>query len=113
MAHRLIWRYKTGKFPKHQIDHIDHNRNNNVFSNLREVSNQDNAKNSSKNKNNTSGTVGVSKGKRGKWRAHIKVDYKYISLGEHINIEDAIIARKKAEVKYKFHKNHGVTNDIS
>jgi hypothetical protein len=52
--------------------------------------------------------VGVSYSKRYKcWEAYITVDYKRIHLGRFKNIEDAILARKEAEVAYKFHKNHG------
>lgn len=40
--------------------------------------------------------------------AKIKVDYKTINLGLYSDIEKAVEARKKAEIKYSFHKNHGV-----
>ena len=37
---------------------------------------------------------------RNKWIAQITVNYKNIHLGRYENIEDAIKARKEAEVKY-------------
>ena len=59
-------------------------------------------------RNNTSGVCGVSLDKRtGKWIAQIMVDYKYIYLGKFNGKNDAILARKKAEIKYDFHPNHG------
>lgn len=45
MCHRLAWLYMTGSWPKHQIDHIDGNRSNNSFSNLRDVTKTTNAQN--------------------------------------------------------------------
>jgi len=37
LAHRLAFLYVTGKLPKQQIDHIDGNKVNNIFANLRDV----------------------------------------------------------------------------
>lgn len=51
--------------------------------------------------NNTSGHTGVARTKNGKkWRAYICVNRKIISLGEYINKQDAIAARKNAEKIY-------------
>lgn len=44
-AHRLAWMYMTGKEPKHVIDHIDGNRTNNTWTNLRDVSQTTNRQN--------------------------------------------------------------------
>ena len=50
---------------------------------------------------NTSGHKGVSWDKsRNKWYAYITVNYKLINLGRFSILEDAIEARKKAEIKY-------------
>ena len=50
---------------------------------------------------NTSGYKGVGFHKqRNKWRARIMVDNKDISLGLYDTIEEAIKARKEAEIKY-------------
>ena len=45
LAHRLAWLYVTGAFPLLFIDHIDHNKDNNVFTNLREVTKAENCQN--------------------------------------------------------------------
>ena len=105
-AHRIIWLYMKGEWPD-QIDHINHNKEDNRWYNLREVSNQENSKNQSQYITNTSGCTGVYWHKQGrKWVAQIKVD-DYVYLGRFDLLEDAISARKVAEIKYGFHKNHG------
>jgi hypothetical protein len=45
LAHRLAWLYVTGQLPLLFIDHIDHDRANNVFTNLREVTKSENSQN--------------------------------------------------------------------
>ena len=108
-AHRLAWLYVHGKFPENKIDHINHNRTDNRLCNLRTVSNTDNSRNCSKQANNTSGTTGVVWDRDLlKWSARIMVNRKCLYLGVFVDIELAKNARKQAEVKYGFHKNHGV-----
>ena len=90
------------------IDHIDHNPKNNRIENLRIVTNQENGRNQGIRSNNTSGVTGVLWVKRrNKWEARIKVDGVKIHLGYFESKEEAIKTRKTAEVKYKFHPNHG------
>ena len=69
--------------------------------NLRKCSRLENAKNKSKFKNNTTGHTGVylEKG-TGSWRAMIYVNKENIYLGSFTKKEDAIEARKEAEIKY-------------
>ena len=45
MAHRLIWKWVTGDDPPQQIDHVNHNPQDNRWSNLRLASPQQNATN--------------------------------------------------------------------
>lgn len=84
-----------------QTDHINHNMLDNRRVNLRTVTNQKNAFNAKLSKANTSGIKGVSWSiERKKWCSYIHINNKAIPLGRFINIEDAILARKKAELKY-------------
>lgn len=107
---RLAWLYCYGYMPLLFVDHINGIRSDNRLSNLREVSNTENIKNGKKRKNNTSGVQGVSwHQKAGKWMAQIMVDRKSVYLGLHETLSAAISARKEAEIKYNFHKNHGRT----
>jgi hypothetical protein len=108
-AHRLAWFYVHGVFPPDQVDHINHQRDDNRIANLRLATNTENGRNRSLSTNNTSGVTGVYWEKReGKWRATIKANGKRIHLGCFYNIECAIAARQAANIKYKFHRNHGI-----
>jgi hypothetical protein len=90
------------------VDHIDGDGSNNRLSNLRVVTNQENQRNAKLSCRNKSGTVGVYWNyNAGKWRSTIMTSNKTIHLGYYTNKDDAIKARKAAEVKYGFHENHG------
>jgi hypothetical protein len=67
LAHRLAWFYVTGIWPSKHIDHIDGDKKNNSFANLREVDRFGNLQNMRRpTKANKSGFLGVSK-HQGKW----------------------------------------------
>ena len=96
-AHRLAWFYMTGEWPSHQIDHINRNRSDNRFCNLRPVTSAENMQNTTDRTNNTSGHRGVTWHKqRQKWQAQISVNNKHKYLGLFDNLEDAIAARTNA-----------------
>jgi len=79
-THRLAWLYMTGIFPEHDIDHIDSNRVNNAWINLREATRSENMQNLKVSKNNNkTGYLGVSP-KGCKFIAQIK------HQGEHKNL---------------------------
>lgn len=58
-AHRLIFLLVLGFIPEGQVDHINHDRADNRWVNLRVVSKSTNAKNLSKYVSNSSGVTGV------------------------------------------------------
>ena len=83
------------------IDHINHNILDNRKENLRPCTYQQNMMNLSKRIDNSSGIAGVSWYKRSnKWRAQIKLNNKTKHLGYYENIEEAIQARRQAEIDY-------------
>ncbi len=107
-AHRLAWLYMTGSFPKNQIDHINRKRHDNRFVNLHDVLNITNSKNRKKNINNKSGFNGVFWHKYNKlWVAKTRDCDRTVYLGSFKNLDDAIKARKNADIKYHFHPTHG------
>ena len=80
-AHRLAWLYITGAWPEYEIDHIDNNKKNNAFANLRDVNRSINLQNVRQARgDNKSGFLGVS-AKNNKFIAQIKVFGKVIHLG--------------------------------
>ncbi len=101
--HRFIMDVVDEDWKKVQVDHIrgKESRNDNRKSNLRLVTISQNQMNRKTQNNSLSGVAGVGWNKqRGKWRARIKVNGKEKYLGEFTDFEDAVKARKEAEVKY-------------
>ena len=84
-----------------EVDHIDENKSNNTFKNLRLGTSRQNKCNVSKRKDNTSGYKGVYFHKNNnKFRARINACGKFISLGYYVTAEEAHEAYKAASVKY-------------
>jgi len=107
-AHRLAWLIVYGSFPPEQIDHINGVRHDNRIINLRAVTNAENSRNKSLCISNKSGHIGIHYNKRmNKWTAAIGTNYKQVHLGSFENKEDAIEARRIAEINYNYHPNHG------
>ncbi len=80
-AHRLAFLYMTGKLPEADVDHINGDRADNRWSNLRDVSRSINVQNQRMaHSNNKSGLLGVHR-HYGKWQAQIKINGKRIYLG--------------------------------
>ncbi|RLA79076.1 MAG: HNH endonuclease [Epsilonproteobacteria bacterium] len=106
-AHRLAWFYMTGEWPN-IIDHDDRIRSNNKWNNLNNGTRHSNSRNRKCPTTNSSGVIGVTQLLNGKWEARINNnDKKQIYLGRWSNIDDAITARKDAEILYGYHENHG------
>ena len=65
-AHRLIWFYAHGEWPKNDIDHINGNPDDNRLDNLRDVTTAENIQNQvTAHRRNQSGLLGVTKRKNG------------------------------------------------
>lgn len=99
-AHRLAWLYMTGALPPagFEIDHINGQRSDNRWANLRQVTRSQNNYNLGVSKRNVSGTKGVSwVAARNKWLARLKVEGRVVHLGEFDLLSDAVAARKAGE----------------
>jgi hypothetical protein len=107
-AHRVVWAMSNGEWPPEFIDHINGIKNDNRITNLRLASFTDNNRNMRKSRRNKSGCVGVFLHKpTGKWIASIGCNGKSVHLGYFSEKQEAIATRKKAEINYGYHKNHG------
>lgn len=103
-AHRLAILYIEGALPSQHVDHENHIRSDNAWSNLHRATRIDNMRNTKKRKDNTSGTTGVHWNKRDKlWYAGIGGKY----VGAFKSKADAITARVDVQRKHKYHANHG------
>lgn len=108
LAHRVIYKMVHNSEPE-QIDHDDRDRSNNRVGNLVDSSATKNSRNCKLFSNNTSGQMGVSwDAARSKWIASITVNYVVTHLGRFTDLQDAIAARKAAEIQHNFHPSHGV-----
>ncbi|ULR87412.1 HNH endonuclease [Comamonas sp. B21-038] len=104
-AHRLAFILMTGREPPEMVDHINLNRDDNRWSNLRLCSGSENQQNIQKARlsNKSSGVLGVywSKTKK-KWRSQIRIDGRIRHLGYFDSIDESHIAYVNA--KREHHK---------
>lgn len=96
-AHRVAWLYMTGRWPKHDVDHINQEKSDNCWHNLREATRAQNALNRGKNANNTSGAKGVYRRPNGKFQAYIGIAGKTKKLGTFLTFGEALNARQDFE----------------
>lgn len=99
-AHRIAWFLMTGEQPN-VIDHINGNKLDNRFSNIRNVTCSENAKNHGKKINKSGLPCGVRLMPSGRFQARLICDKKLISLGTFNTVQEAEQAYK-AERANKF-----------
>lgn len=99
-AHRLAFIYMTGNQPKHFIDHINGNKSDNRWINLREATRAENSMNRGKLSNNKSGFKGVRLDKRcNRWIAQIVINKKQVVIGRYDTKQEAADAYAKEALK--------------
>jgi hypothetical protein len=100
-AHRLAWLYMTGEWPAQMIDHLDGNRANNAFANLRDAERAINQQNMRRPMPGTaSGLLGAFK-KRDHWESKVRAFGRVIRLGSFDTAEEAHAAYLQAKRKYQ------------
>lgn len=99
-VHRLVWFLVTGKWPDHEIDHINGDNTDNRFSNLRDVDHQTNLQNRrAACSHSKTGVLGVSPHRDG-FIASVKVDGRYRFLGAYKTVEEASEAYMEARRRH-------------
>ena len=102
-VHRLAFLYTLGYLPTEQVDHVDRDKSNNRWSNLREATCTQNRTNTGLKSSNTSGYIGVTWSKQHRrWQARIRAGGRRIYLGSFRTAEAASAARERAAKE--FHK---------
>jgi hypothetical protein len=97
-AHRLAWLLMTGVWPDDMIDHINGNRSDNRFANLRQATRSQNMQNKKPAYNSKSGYTGVTWTRAYNcWVARIMVNKKSFHIGHFKTLVEAIDARKQYE----------------
>lgn len=106
-AHHAAFILIAGEKPN-EVDHENGIRSDNRWLNIRSVTRLENTKNRKLRSDNPSGYAGVAyRNDTKKWRARINHEGKRIALGNFSTMEEAILARKEAEIMYGYHENHG------
>lgn len=108
LAHRVAYAIHHGEWPPEDIDHINGVCDDNRIENLRAVSRTVNNRNRNMQTNNKSGVNGVNWHKTAKkWMARIYLGGMQKSLGYFDSLDDAVAARKAAEVGHGYTERHG------
>lgn len=106
-AQRLAWLWMTGAWPDDEVDHVDRDRSNNRWLNLRPATAKQNNENASLRKDNRSGFTGVTWcAKTNKWRARIRHHDRQHCLGFFETVEQAHAARVRGEQLLFTHSTH-------
>lgn len=107
-AHRVIWKMHHGTEPQH-IDHINGDATDNRIENLAEVTHTENMRNCKRNAANKHGVMGIHWNKQQrKWQAIIGAGGgRNRHLGYFDDFNDAVVARRSAEVELGYSENHG------
>ena len=105
MAHQFAWLYVTGEWPTQEIDHMDGNKANNAFANLRQVSRRANTENKrTAKRTSTTGLLGVV-------RHRDKFVAKIVHAGKrtHLGVFETPEAAHEAYVQAKRRLHQGCT----
>lgn len=86
--HRLAFLYMEGAFPADEVDHINRDRLDNRFSNLRKVEKAANLRNKGIYRNSALGVTGVSQ-RGSRYRAYINRDGRRVGLGTFDTLAEA------------------------
>lgn len=104
--HRMAFAFMGQEVPD-CVDHINGDRTDNRWLNLRAATAIDNARNQRLHRTNSTGLPGVMWDQRSRWRAYGYHGGRYLALGRYQSLLDAAAARKSFESQNGYHSNHG------
>jgi hypothetical protein len=96
-CHRLVWLLKTGEWPVGQIDHLNRNKLDNRFENLRDVTNYTNCLNRNPERSLPTGVTWDKRNK--KWLAQTYIGGVAKNLGRYSSVQLAERAYLKANLE--------------
>jgi hypothetical protein len=99
LEHQLAFFYMTGEWPDDEVDHINGNKADNRWSNLRSVTKSQNGHNKPVHRRSKTGYPGVYL-HAGMYRARIHVEGETIDLSGHRTIAEARVARLLSEIEH-------------
>lgn len=106
LAHRLAFLYVEGKIPV-MVDHINLDKSDNRWNNLRDCSPTENQRNLSVRGDSSTGVKGVTCEYGGKYRARIRVGGVRYNLGSYDSLDEATelvqLAREEAHGEFARH----------
>lgn len=110
-AHRVAFAIMTGDWPDGQIDHINGNRADNSWANLRLASQTDNMRNRAVQRRSVTGVSGVRPMRGGaSYQVYIGEGGQQTLIGTFRDFDTAVRARKAAERRLGYHPNHSRRN---
>lgn len=100
-GHRVAWLLATGEIPEGIVDHKNRDRADNRWVNLRLVSAAGNSQNCKVRADSASGVTGVVFLEHCKrWYSYLNLGGRRLNLGYYSSVDQAISARKAAELVY-------------
>jgi hypothetical protein len=99
--HRVIFLWMTGKFPAFDVDHVNRDKADNRWENLRPATRAENLHNLGRRSGNTSGKRGVWwHAKSSRWTAQIRVNGRRVHLGLFESVDQASDAYEAAAIRH-------------
>lgn len=100
LCHRLAFLYVNGKWPEYQVDHINGDRSDNSWKNLREATNSQNGINKPVRKDSSTQVKNVHKNGSG-FIVRMVINGKDKCFGTYPDIELAMLVAEEARNKYQ------------